>query len=320
MFRTDLIATLFVLTATCVEAQQLRHATWNADLIVVAKVEGVRPLGNEVMLHTLRPTRTLKGEILPQVTIVETKRASDQPKPVLGKPRIYCLKVARNVDLPERHGPFYRMTGFRGDHPLVSDDPAKPNTAMRLVECLLAAEDGQSPELTCRTLVQLGLTGEGPAATEAIEVLRERTAVSDRLDDLQRSDLLARAVGETNDVDLKIALASLCAEQKMRGIIDAFCLSIEESPNERFARTVGRLAKFAHGEGAFDVLRPHIARARTPAVKDQLLLALGATQTDKALNALLRYRELHGAGKAVDAALAAHGSKRAKEAIANRRR
>ncbi|MCA8943239.1 MAG: hypothetical protein KDB80_11820, partial [Planctomycetes bacterium] len=246
-------------------------------------------------------------------------RVSDRPKPVVGKPRIYCLSVDDQTELPSRFGPYYRMTGFQGDHPLVSEDESKPNSVTQLAECLVASRNGQSPETTCRTLVTLALRGDGAASTEAVQVLREREAISDRLDALQRSDLLARAVGETEDIDLKIALATLCAEQKMRGIIDAFCLSIEESPNQRFAKTVGRLARYVHGEDAIDVLRPHIARARTPAVKDQLLYALGATRTEKALDALLRYRAIHGESKAIDAALEAHGSKRAVEAIGEKK-
>ncbi len=296
-------------------AQNLRHGIWNADLVVVAQLQGVRPLGNDAFLHTLKPLRTLKGDPVAQMTIVEDKRISDQPKPVAGKPRIYCLKFATNVDAPSRFAPYFRMAGFLGDHPLVSEDPEKPNTAEKLTALLIASEQGASPADTCRAIVDLALTGEGAAATEAAQVLRERAVLRGKLDALQKSDLLSRAVGEMKDQQRRIALASLCAELRMRGVIDALCMSLESAPDRDFARCLGRLSKFLHGEEALEILRPHITRARKEAAREHLMLALGATETERALDALLQHKRVHGQSAALDAALRAHGTPRAMAAI-----
>ena len=55
---------------------------------------------------------------------------------------------------------------------------------------------------------------------------------------------------------------------------------------------------------AVDVLRPHIVRTRDADVRGRLLVALGATATESARQALVRMRDTGGPDRWVDAALA----------------
>ena len=322
MFRTEIRAGILLAgLVSALPAQHLRHGVWSAELVVVARVTSVRPIGKELIFHKLQPLRTLKGEAPESITIVESKKVSDRPKPVLGEPRIYCLKSAPNDELPAQHQPYYRMLGFKGDHPVVTLDATPKDSHIDLTEKLVASEAGQlSPRDCCRELLRIALRGTGKARTEAIEVLREREITRGEIIELQKSALLARAVAETDDVEFKSALASLCTELEIPGVIEALCLSLESKPDKQFALTLGRLTRFRHGEESVEVLRPQIVKARQAEVRDTLLLALGATKTKGALEALLNYRQVNGGGEAIDAALRAHGKPRALEAIAKKKR
>lgn len=319
------------LLAPRANAQQLRNAAWSADLIVVARVVSVQPLGNEMFLHKLRPERTLKGEAPEQITVVETKGVSDRPKPTLGPARIYCLRPARNLELPERHGPFFKMLGLAGDNPVAEVPESVPEeeraaatarvrTSIELVEFVVASERGISPRVAGQTLHNLALSGTGPSKTEAVQLLRERTVVRDALNAVQRSALLTRASAEDEDLDYKIALASLCAELRMSGVVESLCLSLESKPDTRVAKTLGRLAKFLHGEQAVEAIRPFYLQARKSEVRNAMLLAIGATETESALEAILRIKDLNGDSAAVDAALRAHGTARALDAVSDRKK
>ena len=211
------------------------------------------------------------------------------------------------------------MTGFAGDNPTVDLAADPVDSTLRFVRLLADAERGMAPRTACTTLVELALGDHGPIRTEAVQLLRERAVVRSALSAPERSALLSRAVGESENARLKDALASLCAELRMPGVIDALCMSIENEPDAAFAKTVGRLTKFVHGEGAVDVLRPQILRTRRAEVRDTLLLALGATGTEGALDALLNYRRVNGASRAIDAALEAHGTRRALAAVARKK-
>jgi hypothetical protein len=294
-------------------AQGLRHGIRDADTVVVARCIGVQPLGDALFLHRLEVERTLKGEPLARCSVVEAKDVADRPRPVPAAMRLYCLQVDRR-DLPARDAPYFRMTGHAGDNPNV-DPSSGADPLLRLAELLVGRERGDAPAAVCDQLVEMALRDSAPARTEAVEVLRETESLRSRLSALQRQSLLARAVGETEDITHKLALASLCAELGMDGVVDALCLSIEEVDDPRFSETLGRIARHLHGDGALDAIRPHLVRARTPAARDRLLLALGASGTTRALEALLRYRRVNGPGPAVDAALRAHGTKRAFEAV-----
>ena len=62
-----------------------------------------------------------------------------------------------------------------------------------------------------------------------------------------------------------------------------------------------------HARGDVGNTPLHMACERGDARCVDVLLALGATQTEAALDTLLRYRRINGPGEAVDAALRAHG-------------
>lgn len=316
---TFLAAAAAVLFASAAPAQSLRHGVLAADLVVVATVDGVQPIGQNLILHKLTPSQTLRGEAPARLTVVQDKRVSDGAFPVLGAPRLCCLVATPDVELPARHGPYYRMTGFTGDHAVVPTDPATPCAALDLARVVLESETGLAPRSACVRLMNIGMRGGDPACAEAIDIIRARDAVRRTVDPIQKSALLARAIAETDDVALKCSLASLCAEIRMPDVIESLCLAIEHSDSDDFARTVGRLARFVHGEAATEVLKPYVARARAKKPRARLLLAVGATETRSALAALLQHRKLHGRSDAVDAALRAHGAKGAIEAVGSRK-
>jgi hypothetical protein len=79
-----------------------------------------------------------------------------------------------------------------------------------------------------------------------------------------------------------------------------------------YARTVGRLGMALHGEEAAVRLTTRLRQAGEPAARVPLLLALGATRTAGALDALL---QMDRSDAAVEAALREHGSPRARAAV-----
>lgn len=317
MFRTELFAALFFscLLAGDAAAQRLRHGVRAGELVIVAEVESTSPYGEEAVLHRLRPLRTLKGEAPEVLTVVEVLGLACRPRPIPGPPRIYCLSSAPKTTLPAQLGPFYQMTGFLGDHPRVELDPMASDPHLQLVGMLVELEDGGSAAELSARFANLALTAPAPVCTEAVEVLRVHTELRDRLDTARQGEFLARAVGEKRDFDYQNSLASLCAELQMPGVIDALCSSLESTPEPEVARTIGRLARYLHGEQAILVLQPHLLRASRSEVRDHVLLAIGSTETRSALEALLKERRDRGPGEAVDAALRAHGSPKAMKAV-----
>jgi len=285
------------------------------ELVVVAEVESATPHGEGAILHRLRPIRTLKGEAPELLTVVEVLGITCRPHPVPGAPRIYCLNSAPKTKLPEQLGPFYQLTGFLGDHPRVELDPAVSDPYLQLVEMLVELESGGSPIEQSARFANLALTAPSPVCTEATEVLRVHTELRDRLGSARQAEFLARAVGEQRDFEYQNSLASLCAELRLPGVIDALCSSLERSPEPKVARTIGRLARYLHGEQAILVLQPHLLRASRPEVRDQVLLAIVWTETRSALEALLKEQRDRGPSRAVDAALRAHGSPKAMKAV-----
>jgi hypothetical protein len=293
---------------------QLRHAIADAPLVVIARHVGVRPLGNDYFLHRYETAETLKGEAPPTFTIAERKRIADLPQPKPGPDRLLCLRPDRGAaDLPASFAPYLIGTGHAGGDPVVDEGPATASFR-QLVRVLLESERGRGSSRTAADLVELALRGQGPARVEASEALRERTALRDAISSFGRDDLLLAAVGESEDIERKISLASLCAEAGQKGVVEAMCIALQSVDDPRLARAVGRIARHAHGEGAFAVLEPFLRQARG-GVHDRLLLAVGATGTDGALAALLALRSRDGASAALDAALRAHGAPRALEAI-----
>ena len=127
---------------------------------------------------------------------------------------------------------------------------------------------------------------------------------------------MARAAGETEDIDYKIALAELCAAQRLDGLLEALSVSLGPVTDPRYARCVGRIGKVLHGEEATGKLTERLQTAGQEQDRKMLLLAIGATNTKSALDALMR---MSSDDDAVTAALREHHSPRAKEAVERRK-
>ena len=119
-----------------------------------------------------------------------------------------------------------------------------------------------------------------------------------------------------DDIPYKIALAELCAEQRLDGLLEALAVSLGPVTDVRYARCVGRIGKVLHGEQATSILSARLKLAGQEQDRKMLLLAIGATNTESALEALLRMSKTDAA---VTAALAEHTSPRARAAVADRK-
>ncbi len=315
MKRFITITAVLALTSPAL-TQQLRFAVADATVVTTAKHVGLQALGNDLFLHRIRIATVLKGDLDGVVTIVEPKRVSDQPRPVADAgTRLYCLRPDPRTDLPARHAPYYRMGGYQGGNPVVTGS-LEASPTIQFATILIASQRGKSPQVTANALVEFALRGKANSlCAEAIDEIRSRPTLLAKLRPLTLDRLLARAVGETDDIPFKVTLASLCGEARQPGVVTALCIGFEQVSDPRFARAVGRIARHLHGEAATDMIRPEFATASKPAERQALLIALGATRTESALNALLRYRQINGERTPIDAALRAHGSKRALAAI-----
>src|SRR5690606_17472451 len=246
------------------------------------------------------------------------KRVADVPAPPSPPVvRLFCLVPDTTLELPARHAPYARPTGYHGDAPAVTDDPAS-RTTLRFARALAAARAGAEPGETTAELLDVVAHGTGSARVEAVEVLRESPELRAQLAPPALDALLQRAAGETDDVPLKVALASLCAEAGVEGTVPVLCASLAEVSDPRFAKALGRSARHLHGEDAAEALEPALGSPGDPA-RAAALLALGATRTAAALDRLLELRRSTPEDvPAVDAALRAHGSRRARAALSEK--
>ena len=287
--------------------QQLHIGVARADHVVLARQVGVQPLGKGLLLHRFETVEAF-GEGAPQrFSIPIATEISDQPRPAPTSVRLCCLRDRRdNGDLPERFGPYFDLTGYRGDHVAV-DDEADRTGVRELVDVLRRAAEGRRPADSAGDLARLVLRGTGPARREAAEVLRSRTVLRDALSRLEQDSLLTLAVGETEDVDLKVSVASLAVECNGETALAAVVPALRTCHDPSYALALGRLARFVHGTEADDAIAPMVGTLRGPA-RDAGLIAIGATRTDGALERLEAIRERDGSSDALIAALRAHGS------------
>jgi hypothetical protein len=306
--------------AAATPAQELRKALQDADLVAVARQVGRRQAGAELLLHRLQVLQGVRGVAagVTAVTVLDWPNLSLHNRPVPRQSRLYCLAdaagAAARLGLPAEGGPYYKMVGWTGSNPLVSADAAA-DPFLRLARALAAAETGADPVTTAGAIVDLAL-GDAPAVrTEATQLLAERPDLRARLSPLQWSRFLSRAAAETEDVPYKIALAELCAEQRLAGVVEALIVGIGQVRSVEFARAVGRLAAHLEGESAAKPLLERLQRCRDADERATLLIALGATKTGSALTALLQLKHAAGKDPAVDAALLEHRSRRAREAV-----
>lgn len=292
-------------------AQELRVAVDEAPCIVVGQHRGVRPHGNNFLLHKVAVLRTLRGEVADVVTVVEWKKLSYHVRPVIAATRLYCLHPIEDgsqLELPA--GRYFRMDAHPGSHAAVAATADEEAPVVRFVRLLVEAQQEGSIAGKKTALLDLALSGPDPVRMEAARLFSERAALLDALDPIELASILTKATAETDDIDYKIALATVCAERRMPGLVEALCIAWPQIHDERFSRAVGRFAKHLHGEEATEQLLPYLQRARDPELRGHVLLAIGATSTESALEALLRVRRLETDKAAVDAALRLHGSPR----------
>lgn len=297
-------------------AQDLRRALVAADAVVVARQVGKTVHDDDVTLHTLQVLLDVRGGGgAASVVVLDWPKLALHQRPAPRQSRLYCLQDAsRNaaqLGLPAGAGPYYKMVGFAGSNPLVGADLDKDAT-VAFARLLAAADAGAPPVDIARGAVAAALGPDPVVRLEATRHLAEMPTLRAKLDGLQWSVFVSRAVGETDDIPYKSALAELCAEQRLDGLYDALLVGLSETPDAGYARTVGRIGNALHGEDAAGRL---LARLQQVAQKDKrapLLVALGATNTAAALDALMT---MDRSEPAVLDALRSHRHPRAVEAV-----
>lgn len=302
-------------------AQELRRGLVDADVVVVARQVARTPHGERLVLHRLQVLLDVRGAGgAAAVTVLDWPQASLHQRPMLRQSRLYCLQDARSaaerLGLPASDGPYYQMVGWPGSNPLVGAD-LEADPVVRFARLLATAESGATPDETAHALADVALQGAPIVRREAAHLLAERPDLRARLGSIPWSRLVARAAGEIDDIDYKIALAELCAEQRLEGVFDALVVGLGQVHDPAYARAVGRLGRALHGEDAAARLTARLRQAAQPTERQALLLALGATRTATALDALL---QMDRADASVDAALREHGSPRARDAAGRRPR
>jgi hypothetical protein len=310
-----LLSALLAVSAT---AQDLRRGLVESDAVVVGRQVGKKPHGDELVLHRVQVLRDVRGAAgAAAVTVIDWPNLSLHNRPQPRQSRLYCLidasGVAERLGLPAAEAPYYRMAGWSGTNPLVGAD-LDADAFFGMATLLARSEAGAPSQATAAGLFDLSLARHPVVRLEATKLLAERPDLCTHLQSVQWSNLVARASGEVEDVPYKIALAELCAERRLEGLLDALVVSLGPVDDPEYARTVGRIAKLLHGEEATARLEARLRTLAEPKDRAAVLLAIGATNTESALDALLRRNQGPDRDPAVEAALREHRSPRAKEA------
>lgn len=309
---------------TTAAAQELRRALVDADVVAVARQVGKTAFSAEVDLHRLQIVDAVRGVRagVTSVIAIDWPHLSLHNRPSPRQSRLYCLhdatREAQRIGLPADGGPYYRCNARPGSNPLVSAD-LDADPIVRFARVLAAADRGVSPDTTVAALAVMALGDDAVVRLEATRHFAERPLLRTHLTTVQWSRMLGRTSAETSDVDYKIALAELCAEQRLDGVVEALVVGLGPVHDVAYARAVGRLCANLLGDEAS---QPLMQRLQTTADKDTraaLVLAIGATQTGAALDALLQLKQASKADAAaeasVDAALREHGSQKARDAV-----
>ncbi|MBL8748986.1 MAG: hypothetical protein JNK78_07490 [Planctomycetes bacterium] len=312
-----------LLFACLLPAQDLRRGLVDADFVAVARAIGKKEHDADLVLHRLQVIRRIRGDEAQTVTVLDWPNLALHARPMIRQSRLYCLQdasaQATRLGLPAADGPYFKMVGWSGSNPLVGENvEGDPN--VQFAALLARSEAGTPPTETAADLCSIALLGAPGLRTEAARFLAERPTLRAKITELQWSRILTRTSGEIDDVAHKIALAELCAEQGLPGLLDSLAVSLGQVQDAEYARTVGRIGALLHGEDATTKLEERLRLAGQEKDRAALLLAIGATNTSSALEALLRIDSASG-GKdaAVEAALREHRSPRAKEAVARRK-
>lgn len=310
--------------AALAPSQELRRGLVDADLVVVARQVAKTVRDEDLVLHRLQVIHHVRGAAeVAAVTVLDWPKLALHERPTPRQSRLYCLQdasaQATRLGLPAADGPYFKMVGWAGSNPLVGAD-VETDPFVAFARLLARSEAGAPPVDTAAALCTTALSGPPGVRTEAARFLTERPNLRATLGDVQWSKLLIRAGGEVDDVTHKIALAELCAEQHLPGVLDALVVALGQVPDAEYARTVGRIGVMLHGEGVTEKLQQRLVNLADPHDRAAVLLAIGATNTTSALEALLRMDGLSG-GKdaAIEAALREHHSPQAREAVARRK-
>ena len=317
---TILCSLSFLLAAP---AQELRHGLVRADVVVVGRQVGKTAHDDQVTLHRVQVLHDVRGaDGNTAVTVLDWPNLSLHQRPMPRQSRLYCLQdasaAATRLGLASANGPYYRMVGWAGTSPLIGSDFAA-DPVVSLAQLLARSDAGARPVDTAAELCRLATTGDAAVRTEAASLLAERPDLRAQLTSMQWSQLLARAGGEVDDVAHKIALAELCGEQRLDGLLETLAVSLGQVQDPEYARAVGRIGKMLDGEAATRILQQRLQQLREPKDRAVVLLAIGATDTESALEALLGMERSARGDGAVEAALKEHRSRRAKEAVAKRK-
>lgn len=313
-----LLSSLFAFAVTA-SAQDLRRGIVDADAVVVGRQVGKTEHDEDLLLHRVQVVLDVRGAGgNGAVTVLDWPKLALHQRPTPRQSRLYCLQdasaIATRLGLPSANGPYFKMVAWPGSNPLVGAEPQN-DPAVRFAQLLAASESGASPTDTASALATMALQSDATLRLEATRYLTERGDLRSKLVGLQWNQLLARATGEIEDVAYKTALAELCAEQKLDGVFDALIVSLGQVTDADYARTVGRIGRSLHGEQAADKLGERLRGVGKPEDRAALLLALGATNTKTAFDALQRMDKQDAA---VEAALKEHRSSRAKEAAGSK--
>ena len=318
--RTLLTTCSLLLFVAPLAAQDLRRGLTDADAVVVGRQIGKKPHDENVVLHRVQVITDVRGAAgQPFVTVLDWPKLGVHNRPSPRQSRLYCLQdvsqQAARLGLPTAEGPYFRMVGWAGSNPLIGAE-VEQDPLVRLARLLASAESGAAPGDTANALHTMALGEHTVVRLEAARMLTERGDLRGTLHGLHWSQLMARASGELEDVDYKIALAELCAEQRLDGLLDALAVSLGPTKAPEYARCVGRIGAVLHGEQATEKLAERLRNAGQADDRRMLLLAIGATQTQTALDALSR---MDKSDQAVEAAMREHRVARAREASGTRK-
>jgi hypothetical protein len=311
---------LVLALAAAAPAQELRKAITDADVVAVARQVGTKAFSEDVDVHRLQVTFAVRGvaEGATSVAVIDWPNLSLHNRPSPRQTRLYCLhdasREAARIGLPAADGPYYRISGRAGSMPLVGADPRK-DPSVRFAQVLSATEAGIEPAATAAQLAEWAVGTDPVVRLEATRHLAEQPLLRARVQPAHWSQLLSRTAGETDDVTYKVALAELCAEQRLPGLVDALVTGLSSVQDATYVRAVGRLTAHALGDGAVTPMLHRLQSTNDAALRAALLSAIGATRTEPALDVLLQLKRTGEPAAAIDAALKEHGSQRARDAV-----
>jgi hypothetical protein len=320
MMRLPTVLFAPLLLAIAAPGQGLRRGLVEADAVFVGRQVGKKPHGDKLALHRVQVLEGLRGlSGAEAVTVLDWPKLSLHNRPTPRQSRLFCLQdasaLAGRLGLPASGEPYFKLVGWPDSHPLIGADRDR-DPIVGFARVLADSERGTSTSVTASALASMAIHGAPQVRAEVASYLTERPDLRGKLSGVHWNQLLTRAAGEVEDVDYKIALATLCAEQRLEGLVDALAVSLGPVADPRYARCVGRIGKLLLGEQATKVLATRLQKLGKQKDREMVLMAIGATNTQSALDALM---QMDRRDAAVTAGLREHRSKRAQDAAGKRR-